>query len=64
MVEALAGDELVVGSALYYDAFVHDNDMVGVAYGGESVGDDNACAALHEAVEGLLHSALAFGVEG
>ena len=63
-VEAAEGDELAVGAALDDGAVVHNDDFVGVADGGEAVGDDDAGAPQHELVEGLLDGVLALGVEG
>src|SRR5215207_4991125 len=45
-------------------ALVEDEDAVGGPDGGEPVGDDERRAAPHEAIERLLHGALALGVEG
>ena len=53
-----------MGAAFDDGATVHDDDFVGVADGGEAVGDDDAGAALHELVEGLLDDVFALGVEG
>ena len=63
-IEAVLCNELVVGAALDDNAVVHDDNEVGMADGGEAVGNDDAGASLHELVEGLLHGHLAFGVEG
>src|SRR6476659_3204966 len=63
-VAAAAGQELVVGATLDDLAAVEDEDLVGVADGGEPVGDGHRGAALGEVVERLLHGALGAGVEG
>ena len=41
-----------------------DEDTVGVADGGEAVGDDEGGATLHEALEGFVDEALGLAVEG
>ena len=47
VVLALLGDELVVGAALDDVAVVEHHDHVGVAHGGQAVGDHEDGAALH-----------------
>ena len=41
----------------------HDDNSVGVAYGGEAVRDDEGGAVLHEDFECVLHGALGLGVQ-
>ena len=47
VVLALLGDELIVGAALDDVAVVEHHDHVGVAHGGQAVGDHEDGAALH-----------------
>ena len=61
-VEAAAGEEFVVCALLHYVAVLHDKDEGGVPYGRETVCHDEARAALHEGVEGLLDENLRAGV--
>ena len=63
-VVAVESHELLVGALLHNAPFVEHADEVGVADCGEAVGDYKGGAPFHEAVEGLLHEFLAFGVEG
>ena len=44
-------------------AGVEHDDLVGVAHGGEPVGDHQHGPLLHQAVDRLLHQPLRFGVE-
>lgn len=48
-------DEFLMGAAFHDAALLHHDDVVGVAYGGEPMGDDDTGAALHEVVECLLN---------
>ena len=51
--------------AAFHDlAFIEDVDLVGVLDGGETVGDGDGRAALHQALQGFLHEALALRIEG
>ena len=43
---------------------IQHHDRVGVAHGGQPVGDDENRAALHQRVHALLHDALGAGVDG
>jgi hypothetical protein len=52
-VEAAAGEEFFVAAALDDAAALEDEDFVGVADGGDPVGDDETGAVFHEAVEGF-----------
>ncbi len=56
--------EGLVGSALYDLALFYDEDLVGSADGGETVGYDEGGAALHEEVEAVLDHGFGLGVEG
>lgn len=53
-----------MGAALHDAAFVHDPYLVGVLDGGQTVGDDDGGATLHELFQRLLHDMLRLGVEG
>ena len=44
-------------------ALVDDDDAIGVAHGGQAVGDHQHGAAAHEVGQRLLHHELALGVE-
>mmetsp|Transcript_11563 Transcript_11563/g.29319 ORF Transcript_11563/g.29319 Transcript_11563/m.29319 type:complete len:331 (-) Transcript_11563:430-1422(-) len=58
-------DKLVVGALLEHAAAAEDNDLVGVAHGGQTVGDHEGGALLLEqqVIERLLHNALALVVQ-
>ena len=60
---AAAGDQRLVRPGLGDAARLHHDDQVGVADGGEPVGDDEGRAALHQPRDGVLHQALGFGIE-
>src|SRR3546814_16279760 len=62
-VEAAGCRQLAVAAALDQAALVDHQDAVGLQHGGEAVGDDQRRASGHEAVERLLHHALALGIE-
>uniref|UniRef100_A0A0A8XUT2 Uncharacterized protein n=1 Tax=Arundo donax TaxID=35708 RepID=A0A0A8XUT2_ARUDO len=57
------GHELVVRADLGDGAALQDGDEVGLADGGEAVGDHQRGATDHEAVQRLLHQLLRLGVE-
>jgi hypothetical protein len=47
IVQALSGYEFIVGAGFSDTPPVEDDDTVGMAYSGESVGHDNGCAVPH-----------------
>src|SRR5450432_2522663 len=57
------GGQFVVRPELDDPAAINDGNLVGVAHGGEPVGDDKGGAALHQPVEGKLHQPLALAVQ-
>ena len=61
---AVALDQFVVAAAFHDPAVVENEDAVGMADGGETVGDDQAGAAVHEPFERFVDEALALGIEG
>ena len=62
-VEAALGEEGFVGAEGNEFSGLEYGDLVGFADGGETVGDDNSSAVLHEFFECLLDVAFAGGVE-
>ena len=62
-VEPVAGDEGLMVAGLDNVAVLEGQDPVGVTDGAQAVGDDQACAALHQPIKGLLNEYLAFGIE-
>ena len=62
-IEPAGAVELVVGASLHDPALVQHDDLVGVAHGGEAVGDHQHGALAHQPVDRLLHQPLGFGVE-
>ena len=63
VIAALLGNEVVVRAALDDAALFQDHDAVCVADSGEAVGDDEAGAAVHQAVHAALHQSLGAGVD-
>ena len=63
-IEAVLGEEIGVGALFDDAALVEDVDAVGIADGGEAVGDDDGAAVLHEGVEGFLNEAFCFRIDG
>src|SRR5258708_40292598 len=63
MIKTLLVEELLVGAFFDDFAVVDDEDLVGVADGGEAVGDDEGGAALHEAQQGFLDVGFGAGVD-
>ena len=51
-VEALLLQQVLVGAVFHHVTIIQDDDLIGVAHGGEAVGDDQSGAAFHEAVQG------------
>ena len=43
---------------------VEDDDLVGIAYGGETVGDNEGGAPAHDAIHAALHQLLRVGIDG
>ena len=44
-------------------AVIHDDDAVGGAHGGQSMGDDHRSTIMHQPVQSILHQPLALGIE-
>jgi len=63
-VDAVLGEEAVVGAAFDDAAVVEDEEEVGVADGAEAVCDDEARAALEKGSQGLLDEAFGLRVHG
>ena len=51
-----------MGAPLDNAPLVHHADEVGVAYGGQAVGDDDGGAVLHQIFQCLLYQFFRFGV--
>src|ERR1700733_934218 len=62
-VEAVLLEQGGMGSLLHRPAVLHDDDQIGIAHGGQSMGDNDRGAALAQMAEGDLDGCLAFGVE-
>src|SRR5882762_4500881 len=63
-VEAVGGQQVVVIAALDDAPLRQHHDEIGVLHRGQTVGDHEHGAMLHEAFDRLLDQALRFGVEG
>ena len=64
LVVAIASDEFIVGAAFYNPPFVKDMDDIGIADGGQSVGNGYRRPCLHQSLQGILHQTLPLGVKG
>ena len=53
-----------MGAPLDDPSLVQHDDLVGIAHGGEPVGDHQHGPVLHQAIDRLLDQSLRFGVEG
>jgi len=62
-VETALGEQRVVPALLDDPAFVEDDDAVSAADRGETMGDDDRRAVVHQPLERLLDQLLRFGVE-
>jgi len=62
-IEAMAGDELSVPAPLDYPPVAHDQDLVGVLDGGQSMGNDKRGAVVREQRQALLNDTLRGGIE-
>ena len=62
MAGALLGDQVFVGAALDDAAMVENHDAVGVRDRGQTVGDDEDGAALHQGVHAVLHQSFSVRV--
>lgn len=61
-VEAVEGEEFVMGAAFDDFAMAENEDEIGVSDGAEAMGYDEAGAAGHEALESLLDETFGGGV--
>ena len=64
VIQALLGQQLLVAAPLHDPALFQDHDGVGVADGGEPVGDDEHRPACHQLVHALFDQSLGAGVDG
>ena len=62
-VEVGGGQEGVVGAGGGDATLLHDQDLIGIADGGEAVGDDEGGASVDEVLEGELDEMLGFGID-
>lgn len=60
----LVGQQLIVRTTLQYLSAAHDVDAVGVAHGGQAVGDDDGGATGRGLVQGVLYDPFGLAVEG
>ena len=64
VIAAALGEEVVVVAALDDAAIFQNEDRVGVADGGQAVGNDEDCPALHQAVKTALDELFRSGIDG
>ena len=64
VVGALLGDQILVGATLDDAAVIQHHNAIGIAHGGEAVGNDEGGSALHQRVHTLLHQSFGTGVDG
>ena len=60
---AAFGEQLIVGAGFGCAAFVHDDDLIGLEYGGKPVGDGDDCPTDTERFDGRVDFLFGFGVE-
>lgn len=63
-ISAAEGDQFVVGPAFDDRAGLEDEDAVGVADGGETMGDDEAGATFEEPFERVLDAGFGVRIDG
>ena len=63
-INAIVFEQGLVCTLLGYFSLVEDDDMVGVANGGKTMGDNDGCFTFCEQVQVFLNGALGFGVNG
>ena len=63
LVIAVGGEQLVVSTPFHDASFMEHADLIGIADGGETVGDGHGGAGLHQPFKSILHQTLALGVE-
>ena len=56
----LAGDQGIEGARFHDPAPFHDEDGVGLAHGGQTVGNDNDGQPVGDRFEGILNQAFGF----
>ena len=61
-IESFGGEELLVSAAFDDFAMVQDEDRAGMSDGAEAMSDDEAGAAGHESIEGLLDEPFGGGI--
>ena len=64
LIQATLAHQFVMSALLYNTALVENDNHIGMADGGEAVGDDDGGAPLHDALESLLNGTLRLSVEG
>ena len=66
LVDASQLDQLIVVAPLHDLACLHDQDLVSIADGAQSVSDDDDCllTAIDELVKGFLNLMLTLGIKG
>ena len=64
VVLALLRDQLVMRTTLDDVAVVEHHDHIGIAHGGQAVGDDEDRTALHQVIHAGLHDLLGTGIDG
>ena len=62
IIEAAFCDKLVVASFFDDVTVLHNEDHIRFLNGGKSVGDNEACSALHELREGFLYPYFGTGI--
>ena len=63
LVISVFSNQFIVGTTLYNPALMQYADFVGMLDGTQSVGDSHCGTGLHQLLQGILHQALAFGIE-
>ncbi len=63
-VKPVLRDKVFVAALFHHAPVLHDDDLVGIAHGGEAVRDDKGSASGGELFERVLNGRFAGGVQG
>ena len=62
-IKTIQGHQLLMGALLNQAALFQNHNLISIFYSRKAMGDDEGGSADHQAVQGLLHYALAFRIQ-